>query len=73
MVTYKSHWQVNGEGVVYDLTISSNDLGTIRPPPLDKTLVLVSESGKKIWKDGKTIGPMAGRKDGHLEQQAFVI
>jgi alpha-L-rhamnosidase len=70
---YKSHWQVNGEGVVYDLTIPPNGSATVRLPLLGKSLVSVSESGKEIWKDGKTIGAMAGGKDGHLEEQAFVI
>jgi alpha-L-rhamnosidase len=70
---YKSHWQVNGEGVVYDLTIPPNGSATLRQPLLGKSLVSVSELGKEIWKDGKTIGTMAGGKDGHIEQEEFVI
>jgi hypothetical protein len=73
MTRYHSNWHVNGDGVIYDITIPPNSSATLRLPLLGKSLVSVSESGKEIRKDGKTIGTIAGGKDGHLEQQEFII
>ena len=68
-----SGWEKKEDGLTLLVTIPANASGKISIPVLGHDEVVVSESGRKIWKDGKLMEDSEGITDGYRDDQYIVF
>jgi len=73
MGRYESHWRVQDNEIAYDLVIPPNASAIARLPLMGKTEVTLTESGKRLWENGKPIESLDGGGKVTIENGRLII
>jgi len=66
-----SRWEKQGKGYKYEATVPANTTATIILPAKDA--VVLTESGKILWQNGRYVGGVSGVKNVKLDNEKFTI
>jgi alpha-L-rhamnosidase len=70
---YESRWTVRDNEIVYDIVVPPNATARVRLPLLGKTAVTVTESGTRLWENGKARDAVNGGGPVTIENGRMVI